>query len=207
MKYVVAIAPGHGGKDSGACRNGITEKAIALDMSLRLRHQLHLLTKTGDMASGSHVLAKLTREKDEYVNPTAAGILANGWNASLLVTIHVNSAWPNVAARGVEALVSWEGRYVKQSTEIGGRMLKALELMGWKNRGVRPGRKPWIRFNRLAILATVDHKMPAVLLELGFASNKADAERLKSNQHREKMARAMALAICGYLRIDPRLDL
>jgi len=89
----IVIDPGHGGRDPGA--RGIRkteEKDITLKVGLQLRE---LLSKQ----SGVRVL--MTRDQDVFIELEDRAKFANGNEADLFVSIHVNSH-PSRAVKGIE---------------------------------------------------------------------------------------------------------
>jgi N-acetylmuramoyl-L-alanine amidase len=89
----IVIDPGHGGKDPGARgQHGTEEKDITLKVALKLRD---LLSKQ----PGVRVL--MTRERDEFVELGDRAKFANGQEADLFVSIHVNSH-PQRSIKGIE---------------------------------------------------------------------------------------------------------
>lgn len=89
----IVIDPGHGGRDPGAHGlRGTEEKDITLKVGLKLRD---LLKKE----PGVRVL--MTRERDVFVELEDRARFANGNEADLFVSIHVNSH-PQRSVRGIE---------------------------------------------------------------------------------------------------------
>lgn len=89
----IVIDPGHGGKDPGARgQRGTEEKDITLKVALKLRD---LLSKQ----PGVRVL--MTRERDQFVELEDRAKFANGQEADLFVSIHVNSH-PQRSVKGIE---------------------------------------------------------------------------------------------------------
>lgn len=79
----IVIDPGHGGKDPGAIgRQGLMEKDIVLDISLRLQKKL---LKDCDC----RVL--MTRSKDVFIPLEERTAFANMANADLFISVHANS--------------------------------------------------------------------------------------------------------------------
>ena len=102
---------------------------------------------------GSSNLSSLQRRVNE----------ANAWGADYFISLHTNAS-SNPSAGGSEALVY---RLGTTSARLAGDILEQLELStGLRNRGViaRPG---------LYVLRKT--RMPAVLVELGFITNPAEA--------------------------------
>src|SRR5512140_1483715 len=89
----IVIDPGHGGKDPGARgQRGTEEKDITLNVALKLRDLL-------SRQRGIRVL--MTRERDEFVELEDRAKFANGQEADLFVSIHVNSH-PQRSVKGIE---------------------------------------------------------------------------------------------------------
>ena len=82
---VIIIDAGHGGRMTGAVRNGIEEKSINLDIVLALKEQLD--SYSGDKRLGIFY----TRTTD--TNPTLQqrAALANKADADLFISVHCNS--------------------------------------------------------------------------------------------------------------------
>jgi len=89
----VVLDPGHGGKDPGATGpGGIAEKDIVLSIAKKLAVKLK-----NEM--GTEVV--LTRKDDRFVPLEDRTLLANTEDADLFISLHVNAS-PNPDARGIE---------------------------------------------------------------------------------------------------------
>lgn len=203
----IVLDAGHGGKDPGALNSaaGLREKDLALDLARRVGGKLR--------ESGFEVLA--TRNEDVFLSLGERPAAANRAGADLFLSIHFNSARPEV--RGVESFVlTLEG---DAST---GR-LKVEEA----DRREYPGNRndPWnalvgyylqrelvaatglpdrgLKRARFAVLETLD--CPGVLLELGFLSNPSTAALLRDSAYRDRLADAVAAGVERYRRTMDRL--
>ena len=115
---------------------------------------------------------------------------ANDANADLFVSIHANafgSDWNE--ANG------WEIFTYKGSTK-GAKLAEAIRkesiaLLKLKDRGIKTD----------SLYVTTHTKMPAVLIEHGFYTNKEECAKLKSFEFRKKCAIADAKGILAYLGI------
>lgn len=155
MAIKVCLDAGHGGKDAGAVNGKRYEKDDTLKMVLRLGKVLK--------ANGMEVV--YTRKTDEYDSPSEKAKIGNKYDADYFVCIHRNSA-TNDKAKGVEVLVcNDDGKKYKMAKEIE----KNLVDKGFVSRGVKI-------IDNLAVLNQTD--MPALLVEVGFISNKYDNEIL-----------------------------
>lgn len=184
---VVVIDPGHGGEDPGATVNGLVEKDINLDVSLRVRSILQ----------SRKVLVLMTRESDLSMEPRDRIVFANSNESALFISIHSN--WfEDPSLHGVMTLyypsLKQRAGYL---TGVGFALTVQQELMGkiqMKDRGIidRPN---------LAVLRHAD--MPSILVEIGFMSNKEDARLLSSEEFRQKSAEGIAQGIIKALsKID-----
>src|SRR3712207_3173883 len=88
----IIIDAGHGGHDRGGVpRQRISEKAMTLDVSQRLRRILQ--------ASGYRVV--MTRETDDFISLGQRVAIANSYRNATFVSVHFNSA-PRSGANGIE---------------------------------------------------------------------------------------------------------
>lgn len=177
---IIAIDPGHGGKDPGAVGNGLQEKEINLSVALKVEK---ILKQKG-------IKVFMTRRDDTFLELNERVQVSVAAKADTFVSIHANK-FDQESANGTEtyystAALSERAENSKQlSTFIQNRLYKAL---GTRNRGVKEAKYHVIHKNPL----------PASLVELGFISNTNDAAKLASEDYRNKAAEAIALGIVDY---------
>jgi len=78
----VFIDPGHGGIDSGATGNGLTEKNVTLQIALAVRKYLR---------EYKDVSIKMSRTANKTVTLQQRTNAANNWGADLFLSIHINA--------------------------------------------------------------------------------------------------------------------
>ncbi len=167
---VIVLDAGHGGKDPGTNGNGLDEKEIVLDVSQRLQKLLE----------DADFTVLLTRDDDTFIKLGERVEFANKNNADAFISIHVNSA-ASTSANGTETY--WNKNYSgedskKLAEEIQAKLIEKLKTF---NRGVKEANFQVIKYT----------EMPSVLVELGFVSNKKDADLLAKDEFREKYAQAI----------------
>jgi N-acetylmuramoyl-L-alanine amidase len=172
----VVIDPGHGGRDPGTAHNGFREKDIVLDVALMV----------ADTLKASGVDARLTRNTDTFVELNDRAALAQGVGAKLFVSLHCDAA-PNRRARGF-TIYAPENR-MRQTSPCAAVMEKSMLTTNMTSRGIRAA-------GFRVLLRT---KCPALLVELGYLSNRYDARLLGSKSCRRDLARAVANAVTAYL--------
>lgn len=218
----VLINPGHGAGSIGAARKGVVEKAVNLDIGLRLRRLLE--------AAGVHVV--MTRTTDTYVNwprtdvngdgiigqppgeedwdQLAARIdIANQARADVHIFNHNNgSRDPN--ARGTKTFVgmrrNWTPEGVVFATFVQSAQVAQLDTFRSStyypiNRGVRPGRYYTLSpFDPIGPpLLPRPTQMPTLLTESLYISNPVERELLRREDVREALAIAFYMGIAEYL--------
>ena len=94
--FTVVIDAGHGGKDPGTVGNGGKEKDITLSVAKIVGRKIK--------ANHPEVRVLYTRETDTFVGLQARADYANRHKASLMLSIHVNSA-PTATVNGTETYV------------------------------------------------------------------------------------------------------
>ena len=179
---LIVLDPGHGGSDTGAMRNGIVEKDVTLDITMRLRTLL--------VARGW--LVKLTRETDKDVyGPNASDVnelqarvdAANNAGARMFLSIHANSSTSSVPSGTTTYYYKPEDRALALAVQQ-----HLVSVLGTKDDGIVRERFYVVR------RAT----MPACLVETVFLSNASDAARLRSPDFRQQIAVGIADGIRDY---------
>lgn len=202
---VVTIDPGHGGKDTGTQNRALrlNEKTFTLKVGLRLRD---LLVKRG-------YKVVMTRTDDRFIPlPDRAGI-ANRAGSDLFVSIHFNAASdPGVHGTEVFAIsprsmpstsadpsenekdpgsrLAYPGnKYDPWSEVLGFGIQRQLHFkLGSDDRGLRHA--------RFAVLRLID--CPGVLVESGYLSNTAEANKIASPAYQQSIAEGIAAGIDSY---------
>jgi N-acetylmuramoyl-L-alanine amidase len=198
----VVIDPGHGGIDDGTKYFGLAEKDVTLDVGQRLR----------DILKGLGVATVLTRTDDVYVSLPARAELANkiaDTNAdSIFVSIHFNQSAVE-SVDGIETYYAdrkmplpsdwtWVGFFDQpddQQLDRGENLAADIQSavvsrMMETNRGIKSR----------SLFVTRHTRMPAVLVEGGFLSNKIENQSLRNDEYRERIAQGIAAGIVTYIR-------
>lgn len=130
----------------------------------------------------------MTRETDVYPTRSERVKLANDLNADVFVSIHGNSVKGSPQVSGTETFYYQRA----SSKELANIIHKHLiEALGFKDRSVKNGNLQVIR----------ETTMPAVLLEIGFLSNKDEEEAMMSESMQDKAAQAIVDGIKEYLNL------
>jgi len=183
-KLKVALDAGHGAllniPHTGASASGLVEDEIASDFVKRIGHHLR--------AAGHKTI--ITRADGKLVSLAKRVQIARSARCDAFVSIHCNVGPP--AANGAEAfIVAGDQR----SRTLALRLIEALACQGLRDRGVKTDSQS--QHLRLSVLRGTYRYMPAVLLEVGFLTNKHDVELLRNPNWREETAVALADAIAG----------
>lgn len=215
----IVIDPGHGGKDTGAVAGvGLTERDLTMAVARRLAEELR---------ARGHVV-RLTRDDGEGRALTDRTAIANRLDAKVFVSLHANASTFS-SVRGSEtyymslddqATDEASAALAKLENEAGGETEEQsdLDLILWdlaqasvlndsavlavavqrrlnalldiRDRGVK----------QAPFVVLTGATMPAILVEVGFLSNPAEADRLGNAEHQRALARAIATGIDAFLR-------
>lgn len=171
----IFIDAGHGGKDTGSVGNGLREKDLVLDISLR---QKELFEKLGHQV-------KMSRTTDRYVYLSSRTHEANKWGADVFISNHINEGG------GVGAEV-WHSIYEGKGKQYAADIITNLSEI-FKSRGMKSRKGPYGDYFYV-IRATA---MPAILNEFGFIDSIEDSSKLREEDIRQKCAEAVVYGILG----------
>lgn len=161
----VCIDPGHGGSSSGATFGKRFEKDDTLRLSLLVR----------DILEERGYTVVMTRDNDSDVSLADRCKIANKAKASLFVSIHRNSS-TSPDATGMEMWV--HSSSPTDDTLLAQNILDCLDNLNITNRGIYSGYRDGADMNYYINRHT---KMPSVLAEIDFISNKNDNKNYDEN--------------------------
>jgi len=213
----VVLDAGHGGTNEGtASEAGLFEKDVALDLAERSKRLLE--------ARGFSVV--MTRTADKTLSLKQRATTANEQRGDIFVSIHLNS-FARAGVRGIETFylgpsehpdldaraaaenddsgysladlrTLLDGIYVDARRDVSKRLAQSVQdaLMrrmgaadpGLEDRGVKTA--PFV-----VLVAT---GMPAILAEVSCLSNRDEAERLGTAEHRQLIAEALVSGIQSF---------
>ncbi len=212
----VFIDAGHGGRDPGTNHNNVLERAVSLDVALTLGRLLE--------ANGVDVVYSRTADKGVSLRERTA--MANAAGADLFVSIHVN-ANDDASVQGFEtyyldiASNPEAARLATLENADGDHKLGDMQKMladVMLNARVDESRHLAQDIQRLAqfrfkrrqfetkdngiksapFLVLLGAQMPAVLVEIGYCTNKEEAARLLTPKYRMTLAEGLAEGILAY---------
>src|SRR5262252_7811123 len=167
----VVVDAGHGGKDSGAYRRyGPPEKRVTLDVAERLERKLR----------ESQIMTVMTRDSDVFIPLNDRVAKENAQKNAIFVSIHFNDS----RRRGIRGYETYYHSGVSFDL-ANGVQEKLMTIPNSKNGGVHTAN---FRVLRLA-------NCPAVLVECGYLSNRAEGNQARDSEYRELLADRIAEAI------------
>ena len=167
----VVVDAGHGGKDSGAYRRyGPPEKMVALDVAQRLEKKLR----------ESQIKTVMVRNSDVFIPLNDRVAIENKEKNAVFVSIHFNDSRTR-RAKGFETYYH-SGASVDLANRI---QQKLLTIPNSSSGGVHTANFRVLRFA----------SCPAVLVECGYLSNRAEANQARDWEYRELLADRIAEAI------------
>ncbi|MWV42042.1 AMIN domain-containing protein [Paenibacillus sp. HJL G12] len=178
-KKIVVIDAGHGAHDPGT--TGVTGKKEK-DFNLAIVLKVEKLLK-----QEPNIDVVLTRSDDTFLELKDRVKIANDLKADVFVSIHANSA-------GSSAASGSETYYQRDASKAFANVMHKylVQATGLSDRGVRYGNFHVIR----------ETKMPAVLLEVGYLSNKKDEATLFTESVQQRVAQGVVNGIKEYLGVQ-----
>ena len=212
----VFIDAGHGGRDPGTSHHNVLERAITLDVAMTLGRLLE--------ANGLDVA--YSRTGDTGVSLSERTRKANAAGADLFVSVHVN-ANEDASVHGFEAYYldlagdSQAARVAALENARSDRRLGSMQKVladVMLNARVEESRRLAADIQRLSMFrlkrrnftvrnngvksapfhVLIGAGMPAVLVELGYCTNPAEARNLADPRYRHALAEGLAEGILAY---------
>ena len=169
---------GHGGKDPGAIGpTNLKESDVALKIGMIIKENLE------------NALEKVitTREDDKYYSLDYRTKKANNENCDYFISIHLNSA-TNSSAKGCEVWLYNENIKLKN---LANNLCNNLSTkMDTPNRGVKYSKN-------LSVLKNT--KMPSLLIEIDFISNKEVENNLRNDNHLKNIADTISSTLLSFV--------
>ena len=186
----VIIDPAHGGHDTGT----VTPYAREADVALLVAHRLRtLLTERG-----YHVV--LTHEDNRYLSDQQRVDVAGRELNPIFLSLHLNSGRSDIS--GVETYTM--APCAPQEKPLPGNeydaanaaLAVALHSSLLRHTGAQDGA---CRRAHYSLLSSV--RCPAAMVELGYATNKEEGERLNTEEYQAKLAQALADGIDAFAAV------
>lgn len=227
-ELVIAIDPGHGGKDVGAVSaSGVMEKDLTLTVAKELKRQI-------DAQPGMR--AVLTRDGDYFVSLTKRPEIARALNADLFISLHADSYKDRtisgasfyvtsnkgasshlakfVAAHSntsdhhlIDGVELWSrtqansiGQVAMNSSVDDSQKLGTYLKQGFKQAGIRLQHSQ-VQSANFMVLKNID--MPSVLVEMGFISNPEQDRLLQHTAYQARLASSLVNGLVKFVEVQP----
>ena len=199
----IVIDAGHGGKDAGAFRGNLLEKNVTLKISKKVNELLEKKFPNKKII--------LTRDKDIFLSLDKRSEIANNvsikYGSSIFVSIHVNASksqraygfetWYIVDSYKRNVIEKGKVSHDKDISSILNSMINEELYEESKNFAIKVqnaldrkiGNETLNRGVKENIYFVVKNSfMPAILVEVGFLSNKREANQLTNETYLNKLA-------------------
>lgn len=178
----VCLDPGHGGNEPGAIGpTGLREADVNLAVCRLVKDKL--------TAAGYEVV--MTREGDETVSLKQRAVIANKAEVDAFLSVHCNA----VTDRSIRGIETWH-----HGTVLGRRLAGCIQKAMMEafpdhvDRGANDDRR-LCRGGLYVLRAT---EKLAALVEMEFISNPEMEALMKTDEYREKVARALVAGLQNY---------
>src|SRR6266568_2151133 len=196
----IVLDPGHGGYDKGQVSRYGYEKDFVLDAARKLRPLLQ--------AKGLRVM--MTREGDYFVPLEVRAQIANAARNSIFVSIHFNGTNDNPNATGFEifsftprgapstsdSAVASSSFSMQPGSEVDAQSMALSACIYHSVLGHIPEYDRGIKRARFAVLRLT--KVPAVLIEGGFLTERGESRLISNKDWRAQLAGAIGVGIESY---------
>lgn len=220
---VIAIDPGHGGRDSGAIGPaGLEEKNVTLRIARKLYKRLSkikgikpVLTRTGDYYVGlaerrriahehhADLFVSIHADSSPYHSPMGSTVYALSEHGASSVAARILAESENSSDKVAGITLADEQPVVRdtilklaQRGSIARSMFLARDVMGQIN-DVVPLHSDTVERAAFVVLKSPD--IPSILVETAFISNRHEEKQLASRRFRTQIAKAISQGIVRYV--------
>ena len=189
----IILDAGHGGEDGGAQGNGLLEKDINLDITLRLSSLLRergvnvVLTRDSDILLYDKDSDFKGKKKSQDLQNRLK--ITNSYENPILVSIHMNYF----------AQTQYSGLQVWYSKNDARSKILANHIQANVKSTLQPNNNRVTKEATSSIYLLHNATCPAVLVECGFLSNPEEARALNDENYREKLANVIFQSIITYI--------
>ena len=218
----IVLDAGHGGHDTGAVGpSGVREKDVTLAIAKKVREKL--------MAALPDLEVVMTRDGDKFVELSERTKMANDTGADLFISIHANAnpsrkvrgvetyylnithdrysirlAARENAAHGDESSIS-DLQYIladlamKSNVDDSIRLGRQVQssVVGSLRNQYSDVQDLGLKHALFAVL--IGARMPAILIETSFVSNRVEEKRLRSGQYQEALANGIVQGVRKFM--------
>ncbi len=192
--FCIIIDAGHGGEDGGtSSQDGTLEKDINLSIAKILESMLSsvgydtVMTRRDDNQLGDTSLSTIRQRKISDIKKRLEITQAN--NNAIFVSIHQNH-YTSPKYNGTQVFYS-------PNSEQSPILAESIQNMVVKH--IQPSNTRTVKSVGTNIYLLYNCKLPAVMVECGFMSNKDEAEKLKSENYQKQIAFSIMCGIQNYL--------
>lgn len=223
--FVVAIDPGHGGRDPGAIgRQGTQEKDVVLAVAKKLKARIN---------SAPGMRAVMTRSDDRYVDLRERTEIARRNNADLFISIHADAnhranlqgssvyilSEHGASSEAARLLADSENSYELRlgSVRLAGNSDKIASILLDLSQNATMDRSLSLANRTLRELSNVSNPLhpkvesasfvvlkapdiPSMLVETAFISNAEEEQRLRNAAYQQQLAEAIFKGVRSYQR-------
>ena len=191
----IVIDAGHGGIDGGTNKDNILEKNINLNIAgevaliLKTNKANVILTRDSDVSLDNLYKSQDSRYKRDL---NARLNIINSSKADLFISIHANCLFSDISESGTMIFYQGTGSPSNSLAENLMFFINKLDYVNIKRKLHSP------QIGNYYILKNA--KIPGVIVETGFISNKDDAYLLTSDDFKHKISKAICVGINEYFK-------
>ncbi len=198
--YKIVIDPAHGGADPGV---KVTEKVNEKNVTLAIARFLY-----DELSREANIKVALTRNKDEDITAGKRRELINAHKPDFLISIHVNRGFAK-SASGFELYYPGFGRDAKgarkdlqdlkpEKVRHLNNTIRMAQLIQRNLDSIFPRQGRGLREAEMPVFEGLS--APALVIELGFASNPDERKKLFSDKTQLEIAQALAKSVKSFYR-------